>query len=597
MNDVPRYLVTTADERTWKFDQPVLFLGEWCRLYDRKNLWQDMDAVVAEPYGLGFAKKNSDHAMVKILEDKLFHKFYALLNQHFDSHHGERFWRIMLGHWFQRVIEVLLNRINTLEQALRLYKISGATIYANDDYSLAPLDSYSAIWAFNDDRWNNFLTSRILSFHNSVGFPIERIPGEDLGDNFFRFKPLVANQSFKIKILKLGTLVIGKIARNFSRHKDAFIINSYLPKKYEIKLQLVLKQCPQLWTSPKFEVSERPNKALRERLANKILIQSGDSLEKIVSLMLFELLPVCYLEGFAELNHAAKILPWPMSPKFIFTSNNFDTDEVFKLWAATKVESGSKYFVGQHGNYGVSRNHLEPSNEEITADKFLTWGWVDGLPQHTPAFGFKGLGRKLEQYNPQGNLLLVELSSNHRFTTWDNTYEYIQYFSKQTEFVRCLDSAVKQNLIIRLPGLYPYLTGCEESRWYAFDPTLRIERGRMPIKKLIAGSRLVVHSYDSTGILETLALNIPTLAFWSNGFDHLRESAKPYYQLLVDAGIVHFSAESVANKVNEVWGNIDGWWGQATLQEARKQFCGRYARKTEIPIRELRKIFTDQSTA
>jgi putative transferase (TIGR04331 family) len=599
MNDIPRYLVTTADERTWKFDRPVLFLGEWCRLYDRKNIWQDMDAIVAEPYGMGFTKKNSDHARARALEDKLFHEFCILLNQHHDSRHGERFWRIVLGHWFQRIIGVLLNRVNTLEQAFHLYTISGTSIYAIVDYSLAPLDSYSAIWAFNDDRWNNILTGRILSLYNSVEFPIERISGEDLVDNLlgFRFKPLVDKQPFKKKILKWGYQVVGKIARIFVRDKDALIINSYLPKKDEIQLQLALKQYPQVWTSPKFEVLEKPDKALRESLTNKISIESGDNLEKIVSSLLFELLPVCYLEGFTELNNVAKSQPWPNSPKFIFTSNDFDTNEVFKLWAATKVESGFKYFVGQHGNYGVSRNHLEPSNEEITADKFLTWGWVDGLPQHTPAFGFKVLGRKLKQYDPQGGLLLVELCLNHRITTWDNTCEYVQYFSNQTEFVRHLDSAPKQNLIIRLPGIYPYLTGGEESRWDAFDPMLSIEKGRMPIKDLIADSRLVVHSYDSTGILETLALNIPTLAFWQNGFDHLRESAKPYYQLLVDAGIVHFSAESVANKVNEVWEDIDGWWGQAKIQEVRKQFCGRYARKTEIPVRELRKIFTDQSSA
>jgi hypothetical protein len=52
MTKVARHLITTADERTWKFDRPVLFLGEWCRLYDRKQVWGGMDGIVAEPYGL-----------------------------------------------------------------------------------------------------------------------------------------------------------------------------------------------------------------------------------------------------------------------------------------------------------------------------------------------------------------------------------------------------------------------------------------------------------------------------------------------------------------------------------------------------------------
>ena len=57
-----------------------------------------------------------------------------------------------------------------------------------------------------------------------------------------------------------------------------------------------------------------------------------------------------FSEGFLELKKIASQQPWPKSPKFIFTSNNFNTDEIFKIWTATKIQSGSKYYVGQHGN-------------------------------------------------------------------------------------------------------------------------------------------------------------------------------------------------------------------------------------------------------
>lgn len=47
---VTRFLVTTAIEETWPADTvPVLFLGEWCRLYVRKTAWEQRDAVAA-PY-------------------------------------------------------------------------------------------------------------------------------------------------------------------------------------------------------------------------------------------------------------------------------------------------------------------------------------------------------------------------------------------------------------------------------------------------------------------------------------------------------------------------------------------------------------------
>jgi putative transferase (TIGR04331 family) len=355
-------------------------------------------------------------------------------------------------------------------------------------------------------------------------------------------------------------------------------------------MHLALRQFPQFWSTPKFEVSAKIDRTLRENLCKSISINSADHFESIASSLLFELLPICYLEGFKNLRQFVDRQPWPKAPKFILTSNNFDTDEIFKLWTSTKVEYGYKYIVGQHGNYGVSRNHLNPSIEEVTADKFLTWGWTDGLPQHRPTFIFKTIRWANKIYDPNGGLLLIELHLNHRITTWDVFSEFSHYFRNQIDFVSNLGFAPKQSLTIRLHSWWRSLRWSEESRWRDYDPMLKIETGERSIKDLIAHSRLVIHSYDSTGILETLSLNIPTLAFWESGYDNLRESARPYYRLLVDAGIVHFSPQSAASKVNEIWSDVNAWWWQAEVQNARKMFCERYAKISTTPVEDILKI-------
>ena len=589
MSKERRYLITTADERTWKFDRPVVFLGEWCKLYDRKHIWQDMDAIVVPPYGLGAAKKDADYAEARTLEDMLFPVLCNTLNQHHGVQHNERFWRIVLGHWLRRYVDVMLNRVKTLEQCFDVYHISGTTVYANDDYSLATADSLSAIWAFNDDGWNNALNARILPLLGLMSCSVETIEEVKLAG--FRSKALGTTHTLKSTVLKWGHQQLGNCLSWFARDNDAFIVNSYLPKKEEIKLQIALKQSPQLWTSPKLKVSEKPDRAVRESLSNEIVSKSSsNNLEDILRVMLLELLPICYLEDFKNLDKLVKQLAWPKAPKFILTSNSFDTDEVFKVWAANKVELGSKYFTAQHGNnYGTYR-YMSPAVEEATADKFLTWGWTDGLPQHTPTFLFKTVGVKAEQYNRQGGLLLIELHLNIRLNTWDSTAEFHSYFKEQQEFVKRLNNIPKQHLTVRLHSAHKYYKWNEKLRWRAFDQKLKIDTGAVAINNLIANSRLVVHSYDSTGILETLSQNIPTLAFWQNGFEHLCESAKPYYQLLVDAGIIHFSPESVAAKVNDIWGDVDAWWLQSNLQDSRKKFCDRYAKVSQTPIADLKEM-------
>ena len=584
----PRYLITTDDERTWKFDRPVIFLGEWCRLYDRKHIWQSMDAIVAAPYGLGQAKKDADHAEARALEEELFPSLCAVLNRHHGTQHGLRFWRIVLGHWFRRYVDVMLNRVRTLEQCLQTHQLSGTTGFEGGGYSLAPLDSYSAIWAFNDDRWNTELNVRILSFLEEINCPIELVAGDNAPG--FRWNPLPQTLTPKRKVLNWGRRFAGSVPRHLARNNDAFIINSYLPKAEEIKLQLALGQCPQLWVSPKPTISNNPDLVLRQRLTSQIVSNSENKLKRILSALVFELLPVCYLESFGAVRKVAQQQPWPKTPKFIFTSNNFDTDEVFKFWTATKTEMGLKYVVGQHGNYGVSRNHIDPSIEEETSDRFITWGWTDGLPQHTPAFILKTAGKKFGKYDKKGGLLLIETCLNHRITTWDGTAEFDEYFQEQQRFINALATSQRKLLIVRLHAEYRYAKWSEKVRWQTFDPSLKIDTGGVAIKDIIAQSRIVIHSYDSTGILETLSQNIPTLAFWQNGFAHLRDSAKPYYQLLVDAGIVHLTPESVAYKVNEVWEDVDGWWRQSKVQDARKHFCDRYARLSRDPVRDLKQI-------
>ena len=584
-----RYLITTADEKTWKFDRPVVFLGEWCCLYDRKHIWKDMDAIVAAPYGLGQTQKDADYAEARDLEERLFLILSDVLNQHYGAHHGARFWRILLGPWLRFYVDVILNRVKTLEQCKQAHQLTGTTAYSDEHYSLATVDFKSVLSASDDSRWNNALTVRVLDSLGVSSCKVEVISGDN--SEGFSFLQMVNEAPLKRRILRWGYRQLGRLVGLLASDNDAFIINSYLPYKEKIKLELALGQVPQMRSIEKIKHTKRADRALRQNLSNQISGKSNDTLFEIMCSLVFELLPICYLEGYAEMYKKVLQLQWPTKPKFILTSNNFFTDEMFKMWTAYKVESGSKYITGQHGgNYGTDRYNHHDSIEEITADKFITWGWTEGLSQHTPAFVLKTVGWKAGGYASKGGLLLIERHEEQRMTTYDSTHEFFTYYADQETFVGNLERSIKKNLTIRMHSSVSLSNWGEEKRWRDFDNTIKLEMGTSNIRKLIAQSRLIIHSYDSTGMLETLSQNIPTIAFWQNGFDHLNESAKPYYQLLVEAEIVHLTPESVAQKVNEVWEDVDVWWAKSKTQEARKKFCDRYARVSKAPISDLKQI-------
>jgi len=581
-----RYLITTADERSWKFDRPVLFLGEWCRLYGRRHVWSGMDAIVAEPYGLKVGQKERDITYIQTLSSQLLCEMVDALNAFHNTHHGLRYWHIVIGPWLQRYVAATFNRYFTLEQALKAHELLGTTVFDFTDYSLATTDYLAFSWACNDDVWNHVLYAKILSFWGYKKIELDFMPLRSI-----RGFAQEGNHKFTWR-RRAVRFVLNNILPKFSRNRDAFISNSYLPLIEEVKLQISLGQCPQLWQSPELGKMALD---LEKRQRFSIDAENYTGFDRFVRIQLNEIIPICYLEGYNQLVKQVKSLPWPTEPMFIFTSVNFSADEIFKVWTGGKVEEGSPYFIGQHGNnYGtLIGNPNWP--ELVTCDKFLTWGWTNGNSKNLPAFVFKTAGLKPLCRVSDGGLLLVETFIPIRTFHYDVYVEHEIYQNEQFRFVTALPEAIQQQLTVRLRHHKDSSCWSDEQRWKARSPQTRIENDLANIWEMIAQSRLVVFSFDSSGILENLALNIPTMCFWHGGFHHLLPGAKAYYELLRGAGIIADSPEQAAENIAFRWDNISEWWGSKEVQNARKAFCGQYARTEKHPVRVLKKLLINNA--
>jgi len=222
----------------------------------------------------------------------------------------------------------------------------------------------------------------------------------------------------------------------------------------------------------------------------------------------------------------------------------------------------------------------------------VTWGWGSGKGKNVAGFVFKPTHKAKQNRNPSG-LLLSEDAPAMRNRVWDQDAEFRSYFAEQIEFVSSLDDLPRAALTIRLHANSKSHYFGESEHWHALDPHLKIDDGYSPIVELWADSQIVVHSYDSTGLLECLASNIPCIAFWQDGLQHTMSEATPMYQRLVSAGIVHLSPISAADHVNRYWNDVDQWWQSPHTQEARREFAGVYARVSNKPGKDLAKLLTE----
>ena len=122
-------LVTTALEETWPDDnQPVLFLGEWCRLYSRKTVWEKLDSVVAPYHWDDREKLYKDYLYLQGLYEELLVELAVKLNTIHGGNHSVRYWRIIVGPWLGYFIQMLFDRWAMLQQVVRDNDISGAYV-------------------------------------------------------------------------------------------------------------------------------------------------------------------------------------------------------------------------------------------------------------------------------------------------------------------------------------------------------------------------------------------------------------------------------------------------------------------------------------
>lgn len=176
---VARFLVTTALENTWPADDmPVLFLGEWCRIYERKSSWEKLDAKVAPYHWDDRQKLHRDYRYLQSLYEEMLSELAKKLNTLLHRvHHTVRYWRIIIGSWLVYFIQMVFDRWSMLRQVLSDNEIDGVRVLQHTEGDQVPNDMGSFIPMFISDGWNEAIYAQIL---NWLGVPVEKVAKQNL---------------------------------------------------------------------------------------------------------------------------------------------------------------------------------------------------------------------------------------------------------------------------------------------------------------------------------------------------------------------------------------------------------------------------------
>ena len=520
--------------------------------------------IVAKPYGLKLSQINKDHDYLFNCYKYFLKELSNNLNIIHKTNKDNRYWEIIIGHWLRNFLWTIYNRYKTLINIKKEFDINEVEIINTKKFSYPLNDTFDLNILANDEFFNFVILSFIIKETKIFNYKYSK--------KKFKKKILIKKKkNYKKNILKE---IIGNLGN------DIFITDSYIPRKNNLLLQMLVNTFPNINIKFDQRIDEEKGVQLHLRKKMHLIKKQRDPFILLVSKMIQPFLPLSFIENYKKIrDEISKNKNLKKKKKIIFTSNLFGKGDKYNIWIAEKVQQGSKYIVGQHGQ-GYLEYYDKFSRVEFrTCDKFISWGNRKFSNKIKPLFNFKTWGVEKKNIQNKKKILIITRSSGTQITHYDRWELGNGIFSKTKILIERIDLSIKKNLVLKLHKNYKKRTYPEFDKFLSRKSDLSIKKDES-FKELVDQSRLVVFNDYSTGFLECLSIDHPTLCLFANKLNFIHSSNKKDFEMLEKNNLIFFSEIKLASFINDNFKNIELWWNSEKIKKIKKNFCTKYSKKS-----------------
>lgn len=570
------FLATTALSGFWDKSQELLFLGQWCRMRERRDDWAGLKGkVMGSPWNEPGAIERGA-ANVAALHEALLAFLAGFLNEVHGAKHDERYWRIVVGPWLLGFTAAIVDHGMNLDRAFAAEPGLETWTLDPSDYR-TPLDTADFSSKLNTDLFHLQVYSEILAMRGNAGRTLRgpaaaAPPARAAG----------AKAAMRSCLARATRAVVGS---------ERIFTDFYATKRQTFSLMRSAS------LSPLGDVVEPPrppvDAARRERLAG---FCAGIPFAAEAAALLPRHLPVLFLEGHAEFRRAV-LTDWPRLPRLLLTSVGWYSNETFKLLAAEATERGAELVISQHGGgYGMLDTIFSERHERRVADRYLTWGWTDrhyAGAKLTPLPSPKLLFKPARTKRRTGNWLLIATTHfryphSDYFANAHGAHRFDEQIDDRARFIRSLPEDARAALRVRLHNVD--FGWAHRARLASEFPRLAFDEDRAPWTSRAEFFDLIVIDHPQTSILEGLARDTPVLLFWDPAIWRMRSEAAGVLDGLRRASILHDSPEEAARVIPAILADPASWWARPEARASRAAFCERYGRSSPDWVSEWTRV-------
>lgn len=557
----------------WEKDRDILLLGPWCSSYERREelarlKWRMLPSPWGNRQRLRTATEYAD-----AVYDRLLLQLTERLNTACGVQESVAQWRLLIGPWLLHFVHAVYDRYIHLSDALLRAPAIRTAVLAERCFRTPRTTGEAQVWMTQDDHFNWQLFSELLAY---------------MDEGTARSSRAVCNADpTPTPLSGPRTSSLRRYVSRAGAHAWRIIPGSrgaWLTEITASRLSLIA-----LAVRSRFQVVPAPigddlgdlsfEPIWDDRRSSLGSVSTVDDFEAVCARILPRHLPTIYLEGY---HHARSMVRrrYRRLPSLLVSETGWHTNETYKYLAAEAVSRGVRLVTVQHGGYyGLLRSMQHETFERAISHAYGVWGWADGqLP-------LRNLPHPVVSRHPRrprvrsGRILfvpnvaeryLIRLGSTAAGSLWEPQWRW------QERFVAALPSSLRQRVALRPPPVDAELGQNVRRKLKDRYPEIAVDLCAS-FKKSVASSRLTVLERPGTCLLESFAMNDPTVLFWDPTLWDFRDEAVPYIDALRRAGILWDSPESAATHVAAVYGDPVDWWNNESVQLARGAFAERFA--------------------
>lgn len=545
---------------------------------------------------------------VYFLTELLLNKLVDWMKKyHLEVSAKKNFWEKQLFVWVNSFVLNSVEKIDAWEQLRNRHRNDSLYSKAHSFASGYFLDKFDDQDMFSDIEYNGY--AYVFFAENYFDVKIEYVENQDMiqGSNLLKKSKservdMILERLHRIKERSVKNNLLGAYYQFFKRNKERVKIGYYLTYVFPdsalkwcwySKARMMPIDLPGCGVCNK-KIDYQARGELRRFLIKGLKVGSW---EYMLADFVSNVIPRYYIEGFRDVYRIAySEYKKYTSLKLLYSQTGYWNNSVFKTFALIAQQNGVIIVGHQHGgNYEVIEDVIR--FEKAFVNCYFFWGTAAVtnrlLDEAYSAPSFKL--RASEMSSGICEQLKVLFIGTAVCSYALNYYEEVgdtgrlRYINRQEQFFKSIDDNVKPFVFIReyyvefgwhiaqrIKRISPLFNWSSNSVLGGRSSEVNIEDREKKFRKVLKTSSLVVIDHISTTWLETLAMGRPLIMVIDKEKDRIYSTEMPYFEMMAEVGIVHWSPVTAAKLVNEIVYNINEWWHDGRRQEIVKLIKERY---------------------